>query len=298
MEKEVVLREFLENRLNSTDIASKYNVSKKEVLDYLRDELGSTKLKRIAQSNAAIKTNKNLDYVKLGKTISNSVRSKMAKDDSYSIQWKLKAKNASKLARKKVRTLLNNNAEFKQNWLTNWRKGGLSTFNNQKGFWDPKNLDKRRRGSLRGIKNMGKMVIGPLGEKMYNGLELEVAGVLKKLNINYEYEKRFITGKGNGYFSCDFFCEFFERCFFIETTYWDKPEEKSNKLNKKFKFYKSLNLSADFIVVTTEILKEKYSNYLDEEIVVFSFDEFKKGIEKAIKPLIARGGGPNSEGWI
>ena len=45
MEKEVVLREFLENRLNSTDIASKYNVSKKEVLDYLRDELGSTKLK-------------------------------------------------------------------------------------------------------------------------------------------------------------------------------------------------------------------------------------------------------------
>ncbi len=92
--------------------------------------------------------------------------------------------------------------------------------------------------------------------------------------------------------------ELLGRYLFIEATYWDKPEEKSNRLNKKFNFYKSLNLSTNFIVVTTEILKEKYSLYLDEYILLFSFDEFKKGIEKAIKPLIARGGGPNSEGWI
>ncbi len=151
MEKEVVLREFLGNHVNTKDIALKYGWNKIEILNYLREELGSIELKRIAQSNAAINTNKNLDYVELGKTISNSVRTKMAEDERYLAQWKIKSKQASKLARKKVKYLLKNNAEFKRNWLTNCKTGGLSTFNNKKCFWDPKNLDKRRKGSLKGI---------------------------------------------------------------------------------------------------------------------------------------------------
>ncbi len=295
----MVLREFLENRKNSRDIALKYNLNKKEIVDFFRNELGSIELKRIAQSNAAINTNKNLDYEKLGKIISISIRKKMSDDKKYLKQWKLKAKSASDLARMRVKNLFETNSEFKQKWINNCKTGGLATFNNKKGFWDPNNLEKRRKGSLKGIKNMSKMLIGPFGEKMYNSLEFDVACVLKDLNINYDYEKRFITQKGNGYFSCDFVCDFFGKYLFIEATYWDKPKEKINKLNKKFKFYKDLNLPSILILVTTsKKLKEKYSQYLNEGIFLFSFDEFKKEIEKAIKPLIARGGGPNSEGWI
>jgi len=147
--------------------------------------------------------------------------------------------------------------------IKNCKLGGKNTYENGKGVYDPENRSKRLIGSMIGLKNMSRKSIGPLGERMYNQHEVNVAKKLSNLILTYKYEKVFHINNQNGWFSCDFFIEL-NKPLIIEATYWDKVSEKCKRFNKKYNFLKQIFPKGfNFIIVVNSLtLKEKYSEEL------------------------------------
>ena len=280
MDNSLVINEFEKNNKTSRIIAQEQNMSKREVISLLKNFFGPPEFLKIARRNAAIQTNKKIDRVSLGKRISKSLLKKMDNPEFHR-KWIIKTKKASLIARNNVSNLLCNNTKFREKWRKNCSKGGLSSFQNKKGFYDPNHLLKRKEGSLKGLQKTGRKVLGPHGEMMYNKLEQQTATFLVKQLIEYEYEKTFSFKNANGYISCDFVFSLGQKTFFIEVTTWDKAEDKIKRLNKKFQFYKKINDNAICLLVTSNrFMKDKYSPFVSKNVQLLTLKELKEKVAR------------------
>jgi hypothetical protein len=113
-----------------------------------------------------------------------------------------------------------------------------------------------------------RKVIGPKGEKMFNSLEKEVAEILLKLNVDYEYEK--ILKIKNNYIIPDFLIL---ANILIECTYWSFVKDKSRILKKHFREI-SKNTSIDkIVVITSNRLRDNYRQKLGQKITTLTSKE-------------------------
>lgn len=274
MNKEELIFDFKENSLTLTNLIKKYGVEKEIIKGLLKEELkedyskilfrnigrsGNRALMEKLRENPEFRQNY---FRKTGNGISKAILEKM-KDENYRKKWIEKTKHASVLGRQQVNLLLETNPIFKEAWIKNCKKGGEITFNAKLGAYDPKNREKRKIGSLKGLKSTTRKVLGPKGESMYNKLEVSVARVILRQKLNYIYEKRFCVDNQNGYISCDFVLNL-NKIVVIEATCWDKVEEKCKRFIQKRKYLEALfGSNFELIVVVPERrLKEKYSIFL------------------------------------
>ena len=101
------------------------------------------------------------------------------------------------------------------------------------------------------------------GEKVRNMLEKQIADILKKLNIEYEYEP--LINSGNNYFFPDFLIN---KKIIIECTAW-RGETKAYKLKDKIEHLKKL------YKVYVVIPKNLYSYYkILNNHLILGIDEF------------------------
>lgn len=119
--------------------------------------------------------------------------------------------------------------------------------------------------SAKNNSNFRRKVTGPKGERMFNGLEKEVAEILYELNFDYEYEK--ILRINDSFLIPDFIIP---PKIIIECTYWGFVNDKSKRLEKRFnKILK--NTSIDRIVlITNNRLKNKYNQKLGKMVDVIT----------------------------
>ncbi len=287
-----LIKDFVVNKISIPNLAKKYNLSRFEVKDKLKENLKAEEYKKISRSIGGFTVSRKLkdpEYrkrfvSKISKNIKKSVLEKM-KNKEYYNKWLIKAKEGSIKGHKKVKELLEKDESFRERWVENCRKGGFSSYKNGSGIYNPNNFDKRKFGSLLGLKRTARKINGPKGEKMYNKLERDVAKILLLNNFDYIYEKTFDSGNINGHISCDFIVSKDNKTILIEATNWDKVDKKCNELNKKFKIFDKLYQENIKIVVNlTSAIRDKYKKYLNEEIKVFSlkdFDEFLKKISSS-----------------
>lgn len=140
-------------------------------------------------------------------------------------------------------------------------KGGLRAIKKLRQNFGPERM--REVSSYAGsisVKNgtqYKRKVEGPNGEKMYNILEKEVAEILTKLGLKYEYEK--VIHLENRYIVPDFIVE--DRIV-IESTYFYLAKYIAKRLTKKFHLYRKNLQMSKFVVVTNDELKGEYTRLL------------------------------------
>lgn len=283
-----LIKDFVINKISIPNLAKKYNLNKVEVRNKLKENLEVKEYKKISHSIGGFTVSRKLkdpEYRKkfvsnLSKNIKKSVLERM-KDKGYYNKWITKAKKGSIKGHKRVRELLENNEQFRERWINNCRRGGLSSYKNNSGIYDPNHMDKRKLGSLLGLKRTARKVVGPKGEKMYNKLERDVAKMILLNGFDYIYEKTFDSENINGHISCDFIIQKDNKTILIESTNWDKVKEKCNNLNKKFKIFEKIYPNNIKIVVNlTFSIKEKYKQFLDDSIKVFSLKDLNEFLTK------------------
>lgn len=296
MDNKIII-DFTNNYLSTKKIAKKYNTSKETIRKILINYLGREKYLKLAHSIGAkvITTKlknplyKKVYSEKMSRAISKAIKQKMA-NPSFRKKWVEKSKNASKEGRKKVNILLETDPIFRAKWIKNCSKGGNKTFKLKKGVFDEANLKARREGSLRGLKNTKRKLIGPKKEMMYNNFERYIANLILNNKLNYIYERMFTHKNSNGFISCDFEININNKLLLIEVTCWDKYKEKALQINRKFQILKDQLDNFEYILVApTKRQSERYSEFLDKEVICFSSYEFKnklKGIAaKGFEPL-------------
>ncbi|VVB73579.1 Uncharacterised protein [uncultured archaeon] len=262
------------------DLSIKHHMKLRELKESLRTELGNTSYLKTIRSNGAkaiIQKLKDPTY-RLRYTSKMSIRVKtrlkeLMKDPNFRKEWIKKAKHGSIKGEQKILELLNGD-EFYNRWCAKCKLGGATLAIRQRGIHGA-SVNSRRRWSLSALKQIHRGSIGPNGEKMYNWLEVYVASVLQVAGFDYKYERIFKVKNRNGYVSVDFSIKQAPNLL-IEATCWDDPEQKSNRLNKKFYLIKNEIPDVKMIVVTTRNRAEEYTRYLRKGIKVLTPIQFRR----------------------
>lgn len=293
MNKFIVINDFVNNNLPTDKIAKKYRLPKGLIKEILITNLGKEKYLRLAHSiggKIIARKLKNPNYKKLysnnlSKMISDAIKQKM-RSSGFKERWIEKSKRASKEGRKKINRLLETDLKFRAKWVENCSRGGTKSFKLNLGVFDKSNMEARKEGSMRGLKNTKRKLIGPNDEKMYNNFEKYIANRILSNDLTYTYERVFIDENSNGFISCDFEIKINGKLLLIEATCWDKYKDKALQINKKFQKLNNQLKNFEFILVApTKRQSEKYSEFLDKEIRCYSSYEFEDKLKS-----IARGG--------
>lgn len=261
-------------------LPKKYGITRLEIRKVLIGILGINQYLKIARSNGGKAVAKKLECpsyrikytTKMRLSVRNSLSNLMT-DDKFRKAWVKKAKRGSKQGTKNLLNRLTDD-NFYQQWLAKCKKGGLKVYAAKLGFHaaPPKF---RRIWSLNGLRKTARKMNGPNGEKMYNALEVRTAAVLKKLGLEYVYEKILPAKNKNGFVSVDFVIKNMPGLF-IEATCWGNVRQKALELNAKLGLLKNTNPSIDFVVVTTTKYSRAYQAVLESNINVFTPIEFEK----------------------
>lgn len=288
MNKTKIVYEFANKNFSTKEIAKVHNLNQKYVKSILLDKLGKDNYLSLAHKLGARKVNDRLkdyeyrkDHIeKISESVSYAINKKM-KDPSFRASWINKCRMASLRGKQKINSLLETNLKFREDWVKNSKKGGMKTFTLSLGAFNPDNREVRRNGSLRGLKNTKRKVFGPKGEKMYNNFERYIANLILNSNLDYVYEKIFKDKNYNGFISCDFEIKINGKILLVEATCWDKCKEKSIQINEKFKRLKTHITNFEYIlVVPTQRQSEKYSEFLDKEIICLSSYNLNSRLKK------------------
>jgi len=283
-----LIEDFTKNKLPTKEIAKKYKLTLEVIKKILINNLGREKYLKSAHSIGGITIARKLKNplyketysMNLGKAVSKAIKQKM-KNPKFRKIWIEKSRDASKEGRKRINTLLEIDPIFRAKWVKNCAKGGNKTFKLKIGAFDRANIKKRKKGALIGLKNTKRKMIGPKNEKMYNNFERYIANLIIENKLNYFYEKIFPDKNANGFISCDFEINVNNKKLLIEVTCWDKYKDKSLQINKKFQILKNQLVNFEYILVApTKRQSERYSEFLDKEIICFSSYEFKKELKK------------------
>jgi len=113
--------------------------------------------------------------------------------------------------------------------------------------------------------NFRRKILGPKGEKMFNEMEKEVAEILLKLNLDYEYEK--VLKINDRFFIPDFIIS---SCIIIECTYWSFVDDKSRLLRERFKTILKNTPIEKMVLVTSDRLKNEYKRKLGKMVDVLT----------------------------
>lgn len=276
-----IIHEF-ENYSSISEISEKYGLPVKVVKTILKNRLPPSTYLHISHViGARIANNRLRDPVyrekyskKMKRSVSLSIRKKMKKQD-FLDKWKEKAKHGSELGNKKILTLMSD-PSFYSSWRLKCCAGGAALVACKKGIFDASFFNSRRIWSQIGLKHTSRKRIGPLGEHMYNDLEVKVAKTLMRCGSRYSYERLFSNDSLNGFFSVDFIVD--DLHLAIEVTYWDKVHEKSCKLVRKFSHLSSLLPGYRFIVITKAELSDKYKKSMPCNILVLTTIELEQMI--------------------
>ena len=207
------------------------------------------------------------EYVKkMGLSVKKSLNAKM-RNQSFKETWFVKARQGSAKGIEILRNSMNT-PEFHEKWVTKCRIAGKTSYLKQVGIHKA-SPSARREWSICGLKNTGKKLAGPHGEKMYNKLEVSVAQILDSLGLEYVYEKILAVKNKNGFVSIDFVLPSVPDLF-IEATYWSDSEEKIRELSRKWDLIKSQHPNARLIIVTRPGRLEEYSALSQTDINVFN----------------------------
>ena len=268
-----ILRDYL--CFNSTrDIADKYCISQDEVKIILKRAMPLENYLRVARVVGAKKTSEKLKNhafrklysEKMKLSVSSAIKNKM-NSVVFRNAWIHKAKRASVKGNQKIKQLLSDET-FSKSWSAKCSLGARTLISLGKGIFDPNLKTERINWSIAGLKKTGRKVKGPLDEKMYNDLEVQVAKLLLSLGFTYSYGKVVRSDNLNGFFSIDFVVNGFP--IIIEVTYWDKIEAKCLELERKFREYKNIFPNYSFIVTTTPAMCDYYKRFLPDNILVLT----------------------------
>jgi len=274
-----ILREF-EQGSALKELSKNNKLEEKVIKKVLIEKLGKEKYLKISRSNGGKAVAKKLEdpryrleYVtKMRRNVRRSL-SKLMENPTFKDSWLKKARKGSKAGVFKIRERLEDQ-KFYQEWINKCKTGGTKTYKRKLGFhsYSPKF---RKKWSLLGLKNTGRKLIGPNGERMYNYLEIVVASILDDLGLKYEYEKIIPVKNTNGFVSIDFTVKEIPN-WIIEVTYWNKPEQKMKELKRKWSFIKNKYPRAKMIVITSNKYIKEYEKLSERNINVFTLIKFKE----------------------
>lgn len=111
--------------------------------------------------------------------------------------------------------------------------------------------------SVKSKSNFRRKVVGPSGEKMFNKLEREVAVVLLRIGVNYDYEEVFDLGDKR------VIPDFTAGNVIIECTYDTRVDSKTKRILERCEPLLSQRHQLHLIVVTTKKLKPRYNKHLN-----------------------------------
>jgi hypothetical protein len=280
-------RQIIEEYLHfesAKNIASKHSLHPDDVKLILRNALSPSFYLKVARTiGARVVSSRLKDPVFRGKyskkmsvAVRLALRNKM-RNNQFKSQWKKKAKSASRKGNRKIIDLLKQ-PHFSAAWSKKCSFGACVLKNRGKGIFDPRLKNKRKIWSLKGLRHTGKKCKGPLGEPMYNGLEVEVAKRLLGAGVTYSYAKIVQAENLNGFFSVDFLVT--EPPMIIEATYWDKPEQKSKELERKFISLRSRFPHYLFVVVSRASMYEHYKWLLPDTVTVLTPNQLEQFIAR------------------
>lgn len=205
-----------------------------------------------------------MNAAKMSQKVSSRINQLM-QSEKFKTAWKKKAQQGSKNGLERLKQLMED-PTYQDRWKRKCEMGGKKAYADSAGIFAKKNAAAREAWAVKGLSLTGRKILGPYGERMYNALEKKVATILQTLGIPYTYEKRFCAKTLNGFFSVDFFIT---GGIAIEATYWDKVEEKSKRLNKKYRMLKrQFHRNIDFFVVTRPNRVNEYRRHLEKGIKV------------------------------
>jgi len=273
MDAEKIIADFL-NFTSTGAIAKRYGVHQQDVKVLVRSALPEPLYLQTYHAIGGKKVSAKLENPKVRERYSQkmklSVRHALAtrmRDADFRMHWKKKARLASIRGNKRIKELLKNPA-FSELWSRKCAAGALSLKSSAKGIFNPSLKNRRRAWSILGLKHTGKKVRGPLGERMYNPLEVHVAEILLANDFAYSYGKMVPADNINGYFSIDFFGK--DAPVIIEATYWDKIEEKCAELKRKFIYFRKKFPRHCLVLVTKETMRAHYKRLLPDNISVLT----------------------------
>jgi len=262
------------------ELSKNNKLDEKFIKKILIEKLGRAKYLKVCRSNGGKTVAKKLKdpkyrlkYVaKMRRNVRRSL-SKLMENPIFRDSWLKKARKGSKEGVFKIRECLEDQ-KFYQKWINKCRIGGNKTYKGKLGFHSS-STEFRKKWSLLGLKNTGRKLIGPNGEKMYNYLEIVVASILDDLGLKYEYEKIMPVKNTNGFVSIDFTVKEIPD-WIIEVTYWNKPEQKMKELKRKLNFIKNKYPRAKMIVITSNKYLNEYEKLSERNINVFTPIKFKE----------------------
>lgn len=117
---------------------------------------------------------------------------------------------------------------------------------------------------------------GPLGERMFNELEAELATSLYKFRIPYVYEPKITMG------ASIIIPDFVTLNRVIECTYWANVTEKARSLVSRFTVLQAIAPDLLPMVVTNSKLAPAYARHLHGKVEVLSLHDFQKRVEERL----------------
>jgi len=282
-----ITKEYTNTLTNLESLAKKYSITKNEARATIERDVGKEEYIHIARSKGGRKIAERLkkdmsfkkEYCKkMRKHVSESIQNKM-QNSAYKEKWEQKARRGSAKGNKIIKERLGTDADFYRNWVERCSVGGKNVVKQKKGIFS-EDYPKRKEDSLKGLRRTTRTCIGPLGERMYNRLESDVAERIIKAGLKYKYEPHFKANNINKYITCDFLIGNLSMPLLLEVTYWDKVDEKSDQLNKKFRELQRQFKSFQYIVVTKKSFKGQYKRYLIENIRVITPEKLELFLRK------------------
>ncbi|MFH0737630.1 MAG: hypothetical protein V1827_03670 [Candidatus Micrarchaeota archaeon] len=266
-----IVTDFL-SLISTWDIAIRYGLPVKTVKSILHSSMPRSQYLRTSYAIGAKKVSEKLKdpgfkvlySQKMKASVSSAIREKM-QNPSFKEQWRQKAATASLKGNERIKKLLGN-PEFSASWSKKCSEGAHSIIRSGKGIFDPDLRPEREKWSLLGLKRTGKKSTGPLGEHMYNYLEVRTADILLKYGLTYVYEKRFSSDNINGFISLDFYVN--EIPLLIEVTYWDKVDKKCHDLIRKSARFQEQLPERSLLVITKRSMRDHYKRLLPDSIIV------------------------------
>ncbi len=286
--EEQLLCEFL-SYSSTSQIAQKHGLHKDDVKVVLRNCMDKSEYLRISRAiggrtvanKLKLKDYKRRYSSKMGSSVSNSIKSRMS-NPNYRKTWCSKAKKGSVRGNQKIKSLLNC-TKFSLLWRAKCSKGGRTVKNLELGIFDPCLVHMRRKWSINGLSKTGRSCEGPLGEHMYNYLEVLVAKILVSQKTKYIYEYQLRNSGLNGFYTVDFVLP--ELKLLVEVTYWDKIDEKCSSLIKKFRSLRAPFSGYKFVLVTKRSKQDRYKRLLQDYTYVLTPSEFRNFVAEVSKPL-------------
>jgi hypothetical protein len=286
--EEQILNDYL-GYSSTSDIALKYGLDKDDVKLILRTSLGLQEYLRISRTiggRAVAKKMKSTSYrsqyiSKMRSSVSYSITSRMT-NPKYRAVWRKKAKQGSVSGNQKIIQLLQE-SDFSKRWNEKCCKGGHIVKNLRLGIFDPALAERRKEWSITGLSRTARKLKGPMGERMYNYLEVLVAKIFVSQKIRYVYECPVGTSRLNGFYSVDFVLP--DLLLLVEVTYWDKIDEKCASLKGKFNALQKSFPDYKFVLVTKRSKQDRYKRLLQDYNYVLTPSELKNFVAEVSKPL-------------